>query len=95
MKNVAYLFQASLISLWWIGILQYDTFYAYFEFNGIPKPLFTCFLVPDFIVISLLSLILFYKETPSLQYMVLGAFLYAAIFCLSVSLTMGGGEIST
>lgn len=93
--GIGYSFQALIISAWWIGIVHSNKFYSYFEFNSISKPLFQCFLVPDVVAISLLSLVICYKPLKELQFIVLGAFAYAAIFCLSVTIRFGGGEISS
>ncbi len=93
--NIAYAFQSIIILIWWIGIVQYDAFYEYFEFKGISKNIFYTFLVPDIIAISFPSIVLVYKSYPTLKFIILGAFIYASVFCLMASLTMGGGEISS
>ncbi len=93
--RLAYLFQCFLILIWWVFIISSREFYSFFEFNGISKNVFHCFLIPDFLLISLLSLILSYKNIPSLKYAILGAFAYAAIFCVSATISLGGGEISS
>lgn len=93
--NIAYSFQAVIILFWWIGIDQSEQFYKYFQFSGISKPVFYIFLIPDIIAIAIPSVILIYRNITSLKYIVLGSFIYASIFCITATLTSGGGEIST
>lgn len=92
---LAYLFQAVIILLWWVGILESDYFYSLFEFPGLTKELFICFLLPDFIIIALLSLWVQYNNFKGLPYIILGGFAYAAIYCISVTLYLGGGYLSS
>ena len=92
---LAYLFQAVIILLWWVGILESDYFYSLFAFPGLTKDLFICFLLPDFIIIALLSLWVQYNHFKGLQYIILGGFAYAAIYCISVTLYLGGGYLSS
>ena len=92
---LAYLFQAVIILLWWVGILESDYFYSLFKFPGLTKELFICFLLPDFIIIALLSLWVQYNNFKGLPFIILGGFAYAAIYCLSVTLYLGGGYLST
>jgi len=93
--NLAYSFQAVIILFWWIGIVQNDQFYSYFKFNGLTKEVFYSFLIPDLIAIALPSIILIYSNFKPLKFIVLGAFLYASIFCITSSIRFGGGEISS
>lgn len=62
MKGTAYLLQATLIFLWWIGLLISQPFYDAFQFPGIGKTAFNSFLLPDLIVVALLSVVRAYKK---------------------------------
>ena len=92
---LAYLFQAVIILLWWVGIVESDYFYSLFAFPELSKDLFICFLLPDILVIAVLSLWVQYHNFKGLPYIILGGFAYAAIYCISVTLYMGGGYLSS
>lgn len=93
MKETSYLLQAALISVWWVGLSFSQTFFRAFQFNGIPPVAFWCFFTPDIVVIAALSVIRAYRKIAALELIILGAFAYAALYC--VSATVLTAEIST
>ncbi|MFK8046698.1 MAG: isoprenylcysteine carboxylmethyltransferase family protein [Crocinitomicaceae bacterium] len=95
MKGIAYLLQASLISLWWVGLIVNEAFYEAFQFPDISATAFNSFLIPDIIVIGIFSIIIAYRKLDYLQYVVLGAFGYAALFCINATILSGGGYLSS
>lgn len=95
MIGTAYLFQAALIVFWWVGITLSPSFYSVFEFPGIERNYFAAFLIPDILIIAVLSLYRAYKPGRDIQLIILGAFLYATLFCVNASLIGGGGYLST
>ena len=48
MKSTAYLLQAALVSLWWLGLESSPAFFSAFQFDGIPPTAFWAFLAPMF-----------------------------------------------
>lgn len=95
MKGTAYLVQATLISLWWIGLLINQDFYNAFQFPGISSTAFNSFLLPDIVVISVLSIVRAYNRKIELEYIILGGFGYASLYCLNASIITGGGILAT
>ena len=95
MKNTAYLLQAALIASWWIGMLLNDDFYAAFQFPGIGEIAFNALLLPDLVMVLLLSLVRAYRSVPGLEYVILGGFGYAALYCLNAAYLTGGGYLPT
>lgn len=95
MKGIAYLIQASLISVWWICLLLNESFFDVFQFPGIGELAFNSLFLPDVLVIVILSVIIAYKGKSKLQYIVLGAFAYAALYCVNATILTGGGLLST
>lgn len=95
MKNTAYLLQAALIASWWIGMLLNDDFYEVFQFPGIGATAFNALLLPDLVMVLLLSMVRAYRAVPGLEYVILGGFGYAALYCLNASLLTGGGFLPT
>lgn len=77
MKGTAYLLQATLISLWWIGLLINQNFYDAFQFPGIGEDAFNSFMLPDLIIVAFLSTVRAYKKRKELDYIILGSFLFA------------------
>ena len=61
MKGTAYLLQATLISLWWIGLLMSQPFYDAFQFPGIGQGI---------------SISILFCSVPILVYSLLGAMLW-------------------
>lgn len=95
MKGTAYILQASLISLWWIGLLVSEEFYKAFQFPEISNKAFDSFLLPDIVIIALLSAIRGYIINEKLSYLILGGFAYATLYCINASLLTHGGYLST
>lgn len=95
MKGTAYLIQSTLISLWWIGMLLDQNFYDAFQFPGIGNIAFNSFMLPDLIIVAILSVIIAYKKIRELEYVVLGGFGFATLYCINASILTGGGYLST
>jgi len=95
MKATAYLLQATLISLWWIGLLINQDFYNAFQFPGIGNDAFNSFMLPDLIIVAMLSIVRAYKKRKELDYIILGGFGFATLYCINASLLTGGGFLST
>ncbi len=95
MKETAYLLQAALIALWWAGLVSSRSFFQAFQFEGIPAVAFWSFLGPDVLVIAALSVYRAYRRVPALEYVVLGAFAYASLYCLNATLLTRSGFLPT
>ena len=95
MKETAYLLQAALIALWWAGLAGSRSFFHAFQFEGIPPVAFWSFLGPDVLVIAALSVYRAYRRVPALEYVVLGAFAYASLYCLNATLLTRSGVLPT
>ncbi|HRD06030.1 MAG: isoprenylcysteine carboxylmethyltransferase family protein [Saprospiraceae bacterium] len=95
MKNLAYIFQAVIISLWWLGVSLNNSFRNAFAFEGTDTRLISFFVVPDFVLLVLLSLLRAYKEEKWIEYLILGGFLYAALLCLNISMITKSGILPT
>lgn len=95
MKGTAYLFQATLISFWWIGLLVSSPFYEAFQFPGIGNLAFNSFLIPDLVIIVFLSILRAYTKNSSLDLIILGGFGYASLYCINASILTHGGILST
>ena len=95
MKGTAYLIQATLIALWWIGLFINQHFYEAFQFPNIGKEAFYSLMLPDLIIIAFLSIIRAYKKRKELDYMILGGFMYATLYCINATLLTGGGFLPT
>lgn len=95
MKNLAYLFQAVFISLWWLGVSLNNSFRHAFAFEGTDTRLISFFVVPDFVLLVLLSLLRAYKEEKWMEYLILGGFLYAALLCMNISMITKSGILPT
>jgi protein-S-isoprenylcysteine O-methyltransferase Ste14 len=95
MKNTAYLLQAALIASWWVGMLLNDDFYEVFQFPGIGETAFNALLLPDLVVIFLLSLVRAYRAVTGLEYVILGGFAYASLYCVNATFLTGGGYLPT
>lgn len=95
MKGTSYLFQAALVSLWWVGLSTSEVFFTAFQFPNIPKVAFNSFFLPDLVLIIVLSLLRFYKKSKKLEWIILGAFAYGSLYCLNASVLTGGGFLST
>jgi protein-S-isoprenylcysteine O-methyltransferase Ste14 len=95
LKGTAYLLQATLVALWWIGIKTNQIIYDAFQFPQLNKVAFGSFLLPDVIVIIALSLARSYKEIKELDYIILGGFTFATLYCINISFLTRGGYLST
>lgn len=95
MKNTAYLIQGTLVVLWWMGLLLSPRFYAAFEYEGISKVSFYAFMLPDILVIGVLSILRAYQEKEYLEYIVLGGFAFATLYCINASIVTYSGWLST
>ncbi|MBK7790594.1 MAG: isoprenylcysteine carboxylmethyltransferase family protein [Saprospiraceae bacterium] len=95
MKNLAYIFQALLISVWWLVMLLDDAFRDAFSYESADEHLMSFFIFPDFIVLVLLSLIRSYKRQNWIEYVILGGFAYASLFCLALTIVTKSGFLPT
>ena len=95
MKETAYLLQAALISAWWVGLATNQTFFEAFQFDEIPPTAFWGFFAPDVILIAALSVIRGYRKIPILEYVVLGAFGYAFLYCANATILTRSGYLPT
>ncbi len=69
--------------------------YAYFEFPGIGRMALFSFVLPDAVVVSAFSIVVWMRPNRTLQACVLGAFVYGALWCVSASVATGGGYLSS
>jgi len=95
MKGTAYLLQATLISFWWIGLLINQDFYDAFQFPEIGNTAFNSFMLPDLIIIAFLSIIRAYKKNKALDYIILGGFGFATLYCVNATILTKGGFLAT
>lgn len=95
MKETAYLLQAALISAWWVGLATNRIFFAAFQFDEIPPTAFWAFFAPDVILIAALSAVRAYRKLTILEYVILGAFGYASLYCVNASFLTRSGYLST
>ncbi len=95
MKETSYLIQAALISAWWIGLSWSQVFFDAFQFAEIPPTAFWSFIAPDVVLIASLSAIRAYRHIAAIELIILGAFGYAALYCLNATLLTGSGLLPT
>ena len=95
MKGTAYLLQATLILLWWLGLSISEEFFQVFQFPQISSKAFNAFFIPDVVVITCLSLFRAHKPIKELEYIILGGFAYGSLYCLNATILTNGGYIST
>lgn len=95
MKGTAYLLQAALLSLWWIGLYMNQEFFNAFQFPNIEKTAFLSFFIPDIVVIAILSIIRAYNSKKELEYVILGGFVFATLYCVNASFLTKGGYLAT
>jgi protein-S-isoprenylcysteine O-methyltransferase Ste14 len=91
MKETAYLLQAVLICVWWVGLASSRTFFQAFQYEGVPPVAFWSFAVPDLVLIALLSFIRAYRRVLAIEYVILGAFAYATLYCFNATVLTGSG----
>ena len=95
MKETAYLLQVALISLWWVGMATNQSFFNAFQFDEISPTAFWAFFAPDIVLISGLSAVRAYRKLSSLEYIILGAFGYASLYCANATLLTRSGYLPT
>ena len=95
MKETAYLLQAALISVWWVGLASNQFFFEAFQFDEIPPTAFWAFFAPDVILIAALSTVRAYKKNAAIEYMILGAFGYATLYCANATVLTASGYLPT
>ena len=95
MKETGYWFQAGLVVAWWVSLAASESVFAAFQFPGIGPLAFWAFLIPDLVLIAGGSMLRAYVRSALLEYVVLGAFGYASLYCLNASLLTGGGVLPT
>lgn len=95
MKETAYLLQAALIGLWWLGLATSQRFFDAFQFDGVSSISFWSFVAPDIVFIAGLSIARAYINRTELEWTVLGAFGYATLYCVNACLLTGSGFLPT
>ena len=95
MKETAYLLQAALISTWWVGLALSENFFAAFQYEGFAAASFWSFFAPDIVLIAGLSATRAYWKNRNLEFVVLGAFGYAALYCCNASFLTRSGYLPT
>lgn len=95
MKETAYLIQAALISAWWVGLASSSTFFDAFQYAGIPPVSFWFFFAPDLILIGALSAVRTYRNSQAIEWVILGAFAYASLYCFNATLLTASGYFPT
>ncbi|MEZ6094944.1 MAG: isoprenylcysteine carboxylmethyltransferase family protein [Pirellulaceae bacterium] len=95
MKETAYLLQAALISVWWVGLAASQSFFNAFQFETFPPNAFWAFFIPDIMLIAALSAVRAYWKVQALEYVTLGAFGYASLYCCNATLLTNSGYLST
>jgi len=95
MKETSYLLQAALISAWWVCLSWNQNFFDAFQFNEIPPTAFWSFFAPDIVLIASLSTIRSYRNIAAIEFIILGAFGYAALYCFNASLLTRTGLLPT
>ena len=95
MKETAYLLQAALISVWWVLLASSSVVFDAFQFDQIPPIAFWAFFAPDVILISALSAVRAYQKNAGLEYVILGAFGYASLYCVNATILTSSGYLPT
>ena len=95
MKETAYLLQSTLIALWWIGLASSSRFFAAFQFEGISATAFWAFFAPDIILIGGLSAVRACRKNAIIEYVILGAFGYASLYCCNATALTNSGWLAT
>ena len=70
-------------------------FFAAFQFEGIPGVSFWSFFAADIIFLVILSIIRTYFINDLIEFMILGAFGYATVYCWNASLLTSSGYLSS
>ena len=87
--------QATLISLWWLGLSISDYFFSAFQFPEIGAKAFNSFFIPDLMVIAILSVVRAYWSKRELEFIILGGFAYGTFYCVNASILSQGGYLAT
>lgn len=95
MKGTAYIIQGALISLWWLGLALSKDFFDAFQFPEISRAAFNSFLLPDVVVVAILSIVRAYKPSRDLELLILGGFAYGSLYCVNATILSHGGHLST
>jgi protein-S-isoprenylcysteine O-methyltransferase Ste14 len=95
MKETAYLLQAALISAWWVSLASSQLIFNAFQFDKIPPTAFWAFLAPDVVLIAALSAVRAYRENAAIEYVILGAFAYASLYCANATVLTASGYLPT
>ena len=95
MKETAYLIQAALISAWWVGLASSSTFFVAFQFDGMSPTSFWAFFAPDIILIGGLSVVRTYRNSRTIELIILGAFAYASLYCCNATVITTSGYLPT
>lgn len=95
MKETSYLLQSALISAWWVGLASSQLFFDAFQYDGFPSTAFWAFFAPDVVLIAGLSIIRAYRESTSVEYVILGAFAYATLYCVNATALTASGFLPT
>lgn len=93
MKNTAYLLQAALVSLWWLGLASSPAFFSAFQFDDISATAFWSFFAPDILLIAMLSIGRAYFHNAVIEHLILGAFGYATLYCCNATILTGSGYL--
>lgn len=71
-------------------------FFEVFQFKNLPRNAFWAFWIPDFVAIVGLSLLrAYWTQSKILQYVILGSFSYATLYCMSLSFDSNSGWLPT
>lgn len=95
MKETAYLLQAALISVWWVGLASSRFIFDAFQFDEISPTAFWAFFAPDVILIAALSTVRAYCKNVAIEYVILGAFGYASLYCVNATALTASGYLPT
>ncbi len=95
MLNTAYIFQASLILVWWVLISFNEHIYEIFSYSSISKESYFNLLIPDILLLGILSIVRSYRSSRDISLIILGAFAYATLFCINASIIGLDGFIPT
>lgn len=95
MKATAYLLQATIVAGWWLSLWMYPSLYDHFLFPGFSRVAFDSFMVPDLLIITLLSVVRAYTRHSVLDYVILGGFAFATLYCINASFLTKGGYLSS
>jgi hypothetical protein len=84
--RLGYLVQALGIILWWVSMAASPWVYQRFEFPGTSRADLFAFLLPDVLVVSVLSVVCWRRPSLIWAAVVWGALAYGALWCVARSL---------